>query len=81
MQYFSDKHRHLVCYPFSVGGLHAMAAELKISRSWFHSGRHPHYDIPKKRLQEIAARTEVVSGRVILRITLGLLPHVADFGC
>ena len=74
MKYFSDKHRHLVCYPFSVEGLHAMAVDLKISRHWYHGGRHPHYDIPKKRIQEISARTEVVSGRVILRITQGLQP-------
>ena len=75
MKYFSDKHRHLVCYPYSVEGLHEMAMDLKIARAWYHVGRYPHYDIPKRRVEEIAAKTEVVSGRIILRIAQGLVPE------
>lgn len=73
-RYFSDEARHLVCHPYSIDGLHAMADALGINRCWFHAGRHPHYDIPKKRIREIAERTKVVSQREILRITQGQLP-------
>lgn len=69
MKFYSDASRHLVCEPYSVEGLHAMAAELGIKHCWFHGGRHPHYDIPKRRVAEIAAKTEVVSSRRILEIT------------
>lgn len=74
MRVFSDSLRHLVCYPYSVAGLHRMAARLKIARCWFHSGRFPHYDIPKRRIAEIHALTEVVDGRVILAICKGYAP-------
>jgi hypothetical protein len=71
MRYFSDNHRHLVCWPYSVPGLHQMAVELGIKRCWFHAGRYPHYDVPLKRRAEIASKTEVVDSRVILRIIKG----------
>lgn len=54
--------------PYSVENLHLMAAALGIKRCWFHSGRLAHYDVPKLRIEEIANRTEVVSGRRILEI-------------
>lgn len=74
--------RHLVCYPYSIENLHAMAKALNIHRCWFHLGRslgsaghhYAHYDIPKKRIQEIANRTEVVSPRAILKIVKGEAP-------
>lgn len=86
MRYFSDAMRHLVCYPYSTENLHRMAETLGLKRGWFHAGggrgagrrRHAHYDIPKRRLQEIAAKTEVVSGRVILAIINGEAPPVAQ---
>lgn len=78
LRFFSDNGRHLVCYPFSVENLHAMAAELQLKRAWFHAGRHPHYDIPKRRIKEIASRTEVVSGRTILAIAKGGPPPVTS---
>lgn len=74
MRYFSDNHRHLVCWPYSVQGLHEMAVALGIKRCWFHAGRYPHYDIPLKRRGDIASRTEVVDSRVILRIIKGGAP-------
>ena len=49
-----------------------MAADLGIKRCWFHSGRHPHYDIPKRRIAEITAKCELVSEREILRIIRGV---------
>lgn len=68
MRYYSDAKRHLVCVPYSVENLHRMAADLGIKRCWFHAGDKPHYDIPKTRIAEIQAKTEVVSSRQILSI-------------
>lgn len=75
-EYFCDDARHLVCVPYSVEALHAMAADLGIKRCWFHSHpTHAHYDVPKKRVVEIAARCRVVTTREILMICSGsLLP-------
>jgi hypothetical protein len=69
--YFCDE-RHLVCTPYSVKNLHEMAKNLNIKRCWYHGGRHPHYDIPKLRIEEIQAKCNVVSPRAILAITQGL---------
>lgn len=74
MRYFSDNQRHLVCYPYSIQGLHEMAVALGIKRGWFHSGKLPHYDIPKKRIAEIHEKTEVVSPREIIDIIHGQEP-------
>lgn len=74
MPYYSDDQRHVVCYPYSVEGLHVMAQALGIKRCWFHASRHPHYDIPKLRIAEIHAKTIVVSARDILKICQGLNP-------
>lgn len=70
--YCCDGLRHLVCYPYSVAGLHRMAADLGVARSWYHSSRdHAHYDIPKRRVGEIMGKCRVVSGREILAIIRG----------
>lgn len=75
MRYFSDTMRHLVCYPYSVENLHSMAVVLGIKRCWFHKTRSGnHYDIPKLRVAEIHAKTEVVDARIILAITKGYAP-------
>lgn len=42
-----------------------MAADLGIKRCWFHKD---HYDIPKRRIEEITAKCEVVSSKRILEI-------------
>lgn len=68
MIYLCDRHRHLICEPYSVGNLHAMAAALGIKRSWFHAGDKAHYDIPKLRMAEISAHCTLVSPREIVRI-------------
>jgi FMN phosphatase YigB (HAD superfamily) len=68
LTYYSDTMRHLVCVPYNEHNLHAMALRLGIKRCWFHRGRFPHYDIPKRRLVEIRARTVQVSSRRILEI-------------
>lgn len=64
--------RHLICVPYTVDNLHAMAADLGIHRCWFHVGaKYPHYDIPKRRISEIQAKCTVISPREILRIMKG----------
>jgi hypothetical protein len=42
-----------------------MAEELGIKRCWFHKD---HYDIPKLRVAEVAAKCEVVGSKEIVRI-------------
>ena len=68
MKYICDKNRHLVCIPYSIDNLHAMADELLIKRCWYHGGDKPHYDIPKKRIEEIEEKCEIVSSKEIYKI-------------
>lgn len=68
LKYYCDKHRHLVCTPFSVENLHLMAANLKIKKCWFHTGVNPHYDIPKRSVNKITKLCEVVSSKEIWNI-------------
>ena len=71
LRFYCDEMRHLVCKPYTVENLHRMAADLDIKRCWYHTGRHPHYDIPKKRVTELTTRCELVDPRQILAITNG----------
>lgn len=66
--YFCDTQRHLVCKPYSIENLHRMAEQLNIKRCWFHKSRHPHYDIPKRRIDEISSKCNIVGPREILKI-------------
>lgn len=71
MKYFCDTQRHLVCVPYSEENLHKMAEDLKIHRCFFEKSRvfkFAHYDIPKRRVQEISSKCTIVSFREILRI-------------
>ena len=45
-----------------------MADELLIKRCWYHGGDKPHYDIPKKRIEEIEEKCEIVSSKEIYKI-------------
>jgi hypothetical protein len=63
-----------VCRPYSIPNLHRMAAELGIKRCWYHAGRFPHYDIPKRRIAEIQAKCLVVCSQDVLRIIKAGLP-------
>lgn len=65
VEYFTDRKRHLVCKPYSIENLHAMAKDLGIHRCWFHKD---HYDIPKKRIKEIESKCTIVSSKEIVRI-------------
>lgn len=72
LRYFCDGWRHLVCLPYNEENLHRMAEDLGIKECWFHSrASYMHYDIPKRRIVEITAKCELVSGREILRIVKG----------
>jgi hypothetical protein len=51
-----------------VENLHEMARILNIKRCWYHGGDKPHYDIPKRRIQEIMEKCEVVSSQTIFLI-------------
>lgn len=65
LTYICDSYRHLVCTPYSIDNLHTMANELDIKRCWFHKN---HYDIPKRRIEEIMGKCKIVSPREILSI-------------
>jgi hypothetical protein len=69
MIYVCDNARHLVCLPFSVDNLHQMAIELGIKRCLFHSSsKFPHYDIPKRRINEIMSMCRIVETEDIIKI-------------
>ena len=75
IKFYHDAMRHLVCVPFSVENLHAMAEELGIKRCWFHASKdHPHYDVPKKRMATIGERSTLVRPRQVLAIIRGETP-------
>lgn len=78
MKFYSDgEGRHLVCIPYSIENLHKMGETLGIKRCWFHNSvSGPHYDIPKKRIAEIAGKTTVVTTRMILAIMKGADPKL-----
>tara|TARA_R110000772_G_scaffold5691_2_gene20353 strand:- start:9291 stop:9524 length:234 start_codon:yes stop_codon:yes gene_type:complete len=65
LKYFCDNKRHLVCEPYSIENLHIMAEDLEIKKWWFHKN---HYDIPKRRIEEITEKCELVSPKEIVRI-------------
>lgn len=67
-KYLTDGKRHLVCIPYSIEKLHAMASDLKISSHWFHRN---HYDIPKRRIDEVTSKCDIVSSKDIVRIING----------
>lgn len=60
-----DSARHLVCIPYSLPNLHAIAKQLGIKRCWFHKD---HYDIPKRRIGEITSACTLVSSTDVLLI-------------
>lgn len=80
MKYFCDTKRHVVCVPFSVDNLHKMADNLNLKPCWFHPGVHPHYDMPKRRIEEITSKCTVVSTRTIYNIIRGNY-HGLDLDC
>lgn len=59
--------RHLICEPYSIENLHKMADDLNIKRCWFHKTKYSHYDIPKRRIKEIQAKTTVIPAVTLLK--------------
>ena len=51
--------------PYSIENLHIMARDLGIKRCWFHKD---HYDIPKRRIEEITNKCTLVTDREIVMI-------------
>lgn len=46
-----------------------MADTLGISfEHWFHHGKFPHIDIPKRRIKEIMEKCEIVTSKEVLKI-------------
>lgn len=68
LRYLTDGKRHLVCIPYNRENLFRMAKELGIKECWFH---RDHFDIPKRRIQEIEAVCEMVSSKDIVNIIKG----------
>lgn len=68
LTYVCDDKRHLICVPYSIENLHIMAKELDIRREWYHNSGKPHYDIPKKRIDEITRQCKLVSSKEIVEI-------------
>ena len=65
MKFLTDGKRHLICEPYSIDNLHKMAEILNINKCWFHND---HYDIPKRRIEEIEQKCEIISSKDIVRI-------------
>lgn len=70
IKFYCDNKRHIVCLPYSIENLHIMAEELGIKKCWFHKD---HYDIPKRRIEEITNKCILVSPKQIVRIKNGAL--------
>ena len=70
MTFDCDDQHHLVCIPYTRENLHEMAAKLGIKRCWFSPKSYPHYDIPKRRIEEIMSNqlVTVVRPRINLQI-------------
>ena len=63
LKYYCDSYRHLICLPYSIPDLHTMAQKLNIKRCHFHKN---HYDIPKRRIDEIMKQCVIVASRFIV---------------
>lgn len=71
LTYYCDDARHLVCKPYSPRNLELMAYDLNIHHDWLHKGDKLHYDIPKRRIEEIKSKCVVVNSREIVKIIHG----------
>lgn len=74
LEYLTDGARHLICLPYSRHNLERMARNLGIGKHWFH---RDHYDIPKRRKEEIEAKCRMVSTKDIVRIINGCVTEMA----
>ena len=72
LTFYTDRKRHLVCLPYSKENLFKMAEQLNIHKCWYHNGKYPHFDIPKKRIEEIEKQCIIVSSIEIVNIIKGI---------
>lgn len=69
LAYICDDQRHIICVPYTIANLHAMARHLGINRCWYHSSsRYPHYDMPKRRIDELKQMCTLVSPGELLNV-------------
>lgn len=73
LDYYCDNSRHLVYKPYSTINFHLMANDLEINKCWFHKN---HYDISKRRIEEIQGKSIVVSSKEILEIIKGAVAQL-----
>ena len=73
--YICDDQRHLICQPYSIENLHKMAEQLDIKRCWFHKD---HYDIPKKRIDEIRKKCVKMRPRELAMIMGREIPLIYE---
>ena len=79
LEYYCDRHRHLVCIPYSVDNLHLMAKDLGIRPSWYHRKRRAHhYDIPIRSFPEVLSKSTLVTSREIWKIIEGTFVIVVN---
>lgn len=45
-----------------------MAQNLQINKCWYHKGKFPHYDIPKKRIEEITNKCKIITSQELVTI-------------
>lgn len=69
LEYFTDG-VHLVCKPYSIENLHRMAKSLGLQSHWYHHSSTDlcHYDIPKRRKDDILNVCTIVPMREIVSI-------------
>ncbi len=70
MIFYCDTWRHLICVPYSVENLHKMAEILDIKRCWYDPKPHAHYDIPKRRYDEIRAKCTLIPAVELLKLII-----------
>jgi len=68
IKYYCDTSRHLICVPYSIENLHTMSRDLNINKCFFHKGNFPHYDIPKRRIDEISSKCTIIDSKQLLTI-------------
>jgi hypothetical protein len=68
MIFLTDGKRHLISYPYSKDNCHEMAKILGIKKCWWHKD---HYDIPKKRIEEIQNNCLLISSKELYLIIKG----------
>lgn len=71
LKFLVDRQRHLICTPYCVENLHAMAESLGIKRHWFHAKPYPHYDVPKKMQESIYLSCYITTSKMIVKIARG----------